>query len=257
MPAEMEDLAYDLARSGSSAWTRLHSQISSSLKCEWTDGTEKTVTQLRALGSDPDRQVRKAAWEKELTLWKTMETPLAAALNGVKGFSHTLNSRRGWKSTLEKSVHQAGMSLTTLEAMIRAMTDSLSDFRRYMKAKAGVMGLEKLSWYDTVAPLGGTRETWTWEKSRDFIIRHFGALSPEYAAFGRRCFEKNWIDAPPREGKVGGAYCISFPLFESSRVLTNFTGNFGDVSTIAHELGHAWHHEVLKKAPALRTASTP
>jgi len=50
---------------------------------------------------------------------------------------------------------------------------------------------------------------------------------------------------------VGGAYCISFPLTEESRIMTNFSGSFNDVSTVAHELGHAWHHEVLKKAPGL------
>ncbi|MDC7232650.1 MAG: M3 family oligoendopeptidase [Spirochaetales bacterium] len=248
---EMEDLAYDLARSGSSAWSRLHSQLSSSLKTEWTEGADKTVTELRGLGSDPDRDVRRQAWKKELDCWKSVETSMAAALNGVKGFTHTLNSRRGYKSTLERSVRQAGMSMTTLEAMISSMTESLPDFRRYMKAKASFMGLEKLSWYDTVAPLPGQSEPWSWEKARQFIIRHFGSLSPEYAAFGKMCFDRKWIDAPPREGKVGGAYCIGFPEIRESRVLTNFTGSFNDVSTIAHELGHAWHYEVLKETPAL------
>ncbi len=251
MPPESEDLAYDLARSGSSAWSRLHSQISSSLKTEWEDGESKTVTELRALGSHSDREVRKKAWKKELECWKSAEVPIAAALNGVKGFTHTLNTRRGYSSTLERSVRQAGMSMATLDAMIAAMKESLPDFRVYMKAKASLMGMEKLSWYDTVAPVSTSAEDWSWQGSRDFIISHFTSLSPEYGRFGERCFREKWIDAAPRNGKVGGAYCISFPRFGESRVLTNFTGSFNDVSTIAHELGHAWHFEVLKDAPAL------
>ncbi|QEN08008.1 M3 family oligoendopeptidase [Oceanispirochaeta crateris] len=246
-----EDLAADLSRSGGTAWGRLQESISSSLKTEWEEGEEKTVTQLRLLSTHADREIRKKAWKKELQCWESMEIPLAAALNGVKGFSHTLNSRRGYKTTLERSTHQAGMSQTTLEAMIGSMKKSLPDFRRFMKAKASAMGLERLSWYDTVAPLSNAKDEWTWDRARGFIIEHFSSLSPAYSDFARFCFDKNWIDAPPRKAKVGGAYCISFPLTEESRIMTNFSGSFSDVSTIAHELGHAWHHEVLKKAPAL------
>jgi oligoendopeptidase F len=180
-----------------------------------------------------------------------MEIPMAAALNGVKGFSHTLNSRRGFESTLDRSTRQAGMSGNTLEAMIGSMKNSLPEFRRFMKAKATAMGLPRLSWYDTVAPLSTRSDEWSWDRAKTFITRHFSALSGEYSEFARMCFDRNWIDAPPRESKVGGAYCISFPLTEESRVMTNFSGSFNDVSTIAHELGHAGHHEVLKKAPAL------
>ena len=251
MAPELEELAADLGRSGASAWGRLQETVSSTLKCEWAEGEEKSVIQLRALASDPDREIRRKAWEKELACWESVEIPLAAALNGVKGATHVLNSRRGGETTLERSVRQAGMSRHTLDAMIAAMTDALPDFRRYMKAKARRMGRETLAWYDTVAPLEGETASWSWEKTKAFITEHFAALSPSYAAFGKRCFSENWIDVPPRASKVGGAYCISFPLTEESRILTNFTGNFSDVSTVAHEMGHAWHHEVLKEEPAL------
>ncbi len=251
MSPELEDLAADMSRSGASAWGRLQETVSSTLKCSWSEGEEKSVIQLRALAADPDRETRKKAWEKELECWKSVEIPMAAALNGIKGSTNTLNGRRGYESTLEKSVRQAGMSRRTLDTMIAAMTDALPDFRRYMKAKARRMGLEKLAWYDTVAPLETRSPLWSWEKTTEFIKEHFGALSPSYAEFARRCFSENWIDVPPRSSKVGGAYCISFPLSEESRILTNFTGSFNDVSTVAHEMGHAWHHEVLKKAPAL------
>jgi len=246
-----EDLAADLSRSGGSAWSRLHNTISSSLKTDWNRSESRTVTQLRLMASDPDREIRKMAWEKELKCWESMEIPLAAALNGVKGFSHTLNSRRGYKRTLDRSIRQAGMSAETLDAMIGSMKESLPQFRRFMKAKASAMGLERLSWYDTVAPLSSLEDEWTWERTKGFITEHFASLSPEYADFARRGFTENWIDVPPRKSKVGGAYCISFPLTEESRIMTNFSGAFNDVSTVAHELGHAWHHDVLKKAPAL------
>lgn len=249
-PAE-EDLAADLSRSGGSAWSRLQETLSSSLKSEWNEKETKTVTQLRLMGSDPDRSIRQKAWKKELQCWESAETAMAAALNGVKGFSTTINSRRGYDSTLQKSTRQARIAPETLDAMIESMKESLPDFRRYMKAKAAKMKLKKLSWYDVIAPMSSDSKEWSWEEARSFIIENFASLSPSYANFAKKAFEESWIDAPPREGKVGGAYCISFPLQEESRIMTNFDGAFTDVSTIAHELGHGWHHEVLKKAPSL------
>ncbi len=251
LSAAEEDLAADLNRSGASAWERLHQGVSSSLKCKWEGNEEKSVVELRAMASHEDRDVRRRAWEKELSCWKSAQIPLAAALNGVKGSTEVLNRRRGCKSTLDRAVRQSEMSRETLNAMIEAMKGALPDFRRYMKAKARLLGLEKLSWYDVIAPVKGSGKSWSWEECRQFIIKHFGALSPEYSDFAKNCFANFWIDAPPRPGKVGGAYCISFPLQEESRILCNFTGSFTDVSTVAHELGHAWHHEVLKKAPSL------
>jgi oligoendopeptidase F len=251
MAPELEDLAADLSRPGGSAWSRLQETLSSTLKTEWEPGEWKTVTQLRLMGSDSDRNIRKRAWEKELKCWESAETALAAALNGVKGFAHTINSRRGYDSTLQRSISQARMAPETLNAMIEAMKESLPDFRRYLKTKASKMGLETLSWYDIIAPMGGGSKKWSWKESREFIVDNFASLSPEYASFGKKAFDEGWIDAQPREGKVGGAYCIGFPRQKESRILTNFDGAFTDVSTIAHELGHGWHGEVLKDAPAL------
>ncbi len=69
--------------------------------------------------------------------------------------------------------------------------------------------------------------------------------------FARRAFTEGWIDATSRNGKVGGAYCTNLPLVGESRILCNFDGSFDSVSTVAHELGHAWHSEVMKDLPGL------
>ncbi|MDF1568679.1 MAG: M3 family oligoendopeptidase [Spirochaetaceae bacterium] len=251
MSGPEESLAADLQRSGGDAWDRLHGKLSSSLSRPW-DGGEKTVTELRAMAYDPDRHVRRKAWEEEIAAWKSAEISFAAALNGVKGTTATLNDRRGWGSTLEKSLVQNRLSRTGLDAMLGVMTESLPMFRDYFRAKAAKLGLSRLSWYDLFAPIPSAEsDRWTWERVKDFIPGMFDTLSADMGDFARRAFDSRWVDAAPRPGKVGGAYCTNLPLTGESRILCNFDGSFDSVSTVAHELGHAWHGEVVKNLDAL------
>ena len=248
-----EELAGDLARAGADAWARLQEVISSQLKVVWneTTGEEKTVTQLRALAHDPDRDTRKKAYYKELEAWEKMKIPLGFAINGVKGFSVILNKRRNYKDTLERSIAQSRITDKTLNALIGSMKKSLPLFRNYLTAKASLLGIEKLSFYDIFAPVGETPKKWSYSEAKDFIITQFNDFSSELAEFANTAFQKGWIDAEPRDGKIGGAYCASLPLEKESRILCNFDGSFNSLSTIAHELGHAYHHHVLKETPHL------
>ncbi len=89
-------------------------------------------------------------------------------------------------------------------------------------------------------------KSWTFDEARDYIIKEYNSFSPRMGDFARMAFEKNWIDAPVYPGKVGGAYCQDFYVQKESRVLTNFTGAFSDIITLAHELGHAFHFNCIK-----------
>jgi len=248
-----ESLAADLSRAGGDSWERLQEAVSSTLSWLWDEqtGERKTVIELRSLAMDPDRKVRERAYEKELEAWKSVEVPMAFSLNGVKGFSTTLNTRRGYSSTLARSVRQSRISEATLDSLLQAMRESLPMFRRYFHTKAEIIGVKQLAFFDLFAPVGDDVEKWPFEKSRKMIETQFGAFSSEMGAMATKAFEKRWIDARPREGKVGGAYCISFPLTKSSRILCNYSGTFSDLTTVAHELGHAFHHEVLKDASSI------
>jgi oligoendopeptidase F len=87
---------------------------------------------------------------------------------------------------------------------------------------------------------------WSWTEACSFVADRFEEFDPLMADFARRAFAAGWVDAEPREGKVGGAYCTDFPLARESRILCNFDGSFDALSTVAHETGHAWHHEIVK-----------
>jgi oligoendopeptidase F len=125
--------------------------------------------------------------------------------------------------------------------MLAAARESFPDFRRYLRAKARMLGLEKLAWYDLGAPVGKEMQIWDFEKARDFIVARFGDYSQRLSNFAARAFRENWIDAEPRAGKVNRAYCIPLRCDES-RIFVNFQPSFTGVSTLAHELGHGYHN---------------
>jgi pepF/M3 family oligoendopeptidase len=248
MSVEEEDLAADLARSGADAWGRLQEALSANLKTEWEEGVEKTVVQLRSLAFDPSRSIREKAFRSELALWESARVPLAFALNGVKGHSISVDGRRGYQSTLEKSWEQNRITGTALQTMIDVMTESLPLFRRYLGAKARALGLPRLAFFDLFAPISGEGRSWTFAEGREFIAEQFGDFSAGLEEFAELAFSGQWIDAEPREGKVGGAYCMGVPDRKESRVLCNFDGSFSSITTLAHELGHAYHHHILRDA---------
>jgi len=257
MSADMEDLAADLSRSGADAWSRLHEALTSTASAPWPrggSGERKSLVALRALAFDPDRAVRADAFAAETEALRSVEIPLAAALNGIKGAYLAVNKRRGWKDALEKSASQARISRETLDSLIAALEESLPVFRRYLKAKASLLGVRSCAFYDLFAPVGEAGRKWSYAEARAFIEERFSAFDPSMGAFARHAFDASWIDAEPRDGKVGGAYCTDFPVKGDSRILCNYEGSFSSLTTLAHELGHAWHHEQLKDLPRSLTA---
>jgi pepF/M3 family oligoendopeptidase len=266
MSSELEDLAADLQRSGGDAWGRLQEAITSSASAPWPfDGgqasaegaSRKTLVELRSLAYDEDRSTRERAYRTELGLCESLKIPAAAALNGVKGFSVSLNARRGWETGLDKSAAQARVDRETLDALILAMEESLPSWRRYLRAKARLLGIGRCAFYDLFAPVGGATgagaRRLSFADARDFVVGALSDFDPAMGDFAARAFGSSWIDARMRPGKVGGAYCIDFPAARTSRVLCNFDGSFGSAITIAHELGHAWHAEAVRDLPYVYT----
>jgi len=246
-----EELASELNLSGASGWEKLQGVVTSQLSVEIEiDGETKKLPApaLINLRSHPVAEVRKKGYEKEMEAWKSVEEPLAAALNGIKGTVITLNKRRGRKDAIESAIDMARIDRETLDAMLSAMLDSFPVFRRYFRAKAKRFGQEKLPWWNLFAPVGKSETKFTFREARDFILENFLNFSPDLADFAARAFDNHWIDAEQREGKMGGAFCMDIPGTGESRILSNFDGSLDQVSTLAHELGHGFHNDCMEKA---------
>ncbi|MGD0422384.1 MAG: M3 family oligoendopeptidase [Candidatus Bathyarchaeia archaeon] len=251
-----ESLAADLELSGGNAWSKLQGTICSQLSVEFELNGKKEkmpITSILNLSHHKDPDVRRRAYTAELEAWKTVREPLAAALNGVKGTVVTLSKRRGRVDALHASLDQARIDRETLTTLIETMQESFPSFRRYLKAKAKRMGCNALPWWDLFAPVGTVDHHYSWDETREFIVEQFGTFSGRLAKLTERAFQHNWIDAEPRDGKRGGAFCMEVPAVDESRVLCNFDGSLDAVSTVAHELGHAYHNECQVGKTVLQT----
>jgi oligoendopeptidase F len=240
-----EILAAELNLSGSNAWSKLQGTVTSQLTVDFElDGKVQKLPMpaLINLHSHPDEAVRRRAYEAEMAAWQSVREPLAACMNGVKGTANTFNKHRGRNDAVHQAIDMARIDRATLETMLAAMEASFPVFRKYFQAKAKRLGKDKLAWWDIFAPAGRSEKKYSFEEARNFIVVHFARFTTEMADFAMGAFNHRWIDAEQREGKRGGAFCMGIPAVKESRVLCNFDGTLDQVSTIAHELGHAFHN---------------
>jgi len=254
MPLGEEELAAELVRSGSSAWERLHRDVSSLLSAQPDGGPDLPMSRVRGLASAPDRAVRSRAYQAELAEWERSAVPFALALNAIKGEALALSRRRGWRAPLDEALFRARIDRPTLDAMHGAARAAFPALRRYLTAKARLVGVPALAWYDLAAPLplaSRPGEGWTYEAAMDFITDRFATYSERLAGVARRARAERWIDVEPRRGKSDGGFCVRL-VGDVSRILVNFEPSFTSVETLAHELGHAYHNAVTAELPPLR-----
>jgi oligoendopeptidase F len=254
--AEAEEGLYsELSTTGSTAWERAHSDVTSQLTgvVELPTGTETLpMAAIRGLATDADPAVREAAYEAEMRAWPTVSVMCAAALNAVKGEANIVNRRRGWKSPIEASLFANNVSQATFDAMQSAVGDALPDLRRWMHAKARLHGRPgALPWYDLFAPLPFAPSSVSWSDGVEMIRGAFTSYSQPLGGLVDRALDEQWIDAGPREGKRGGAFCMPF-ADDRSLVFLNWSGSVDSAQTTAHELGHAYHNTQLAQRTALQ-----
>lgn len=248
-----EQLAADLDITGGSAWGRLRDHLTSQLVVEVplpTGMQRMGMSQVRNLAYQLDREVRRMGYEAEMDAWRRNELVFASAMNSIKGQVLTLCERRGWESPLDETLFYSNMDRTALEAMLSAARTAFPVFRRYLKAKAKALGLDRLAWYDLFAPVG-EGDRWDYSDAQQFVADRFGDFSADLKQLALRAFDEDWVDVPPRDGKRDGAFCMGVRRGES-RVLLNYEPTFNWVGTLAHELGHAYHNWCLRNRTPLQ-----
>ena len=255
LPGAIEEPVLRMQLSGGEMFSQLRDKLDATLEIDFR-GEKLPLSAVRALAYDADAATRREAYEAELAAYARIELPMSYCLNAIKAEARTMADLRGYDSVLAMTLDDSNMRAETLEAMWSAIREALPELREYLKAKGRLLGHNNgLPFYDLFAPLGSGR-TYTAEEARALLLDVFGRFSPEMADMMRTAFDEGWIDLYPRAGKSGGAFCAGCYAQRISRVMTNFTGSLSDVSTLAHELGHAFNNRMLERVPVLMT-STP
>lgn len=254
LPEAEEALSNELARDGIIGWGELYDVESGALRVRVDRGKgeeELSAGQASQLTMSEDPDLRERAYTALEAAWRSIGGRCAKALTHITGTRLVLNDRRGL-DPLDEPLMRARIERRTLEAMMEAARGARPLLDRYLAAKARAMGKDKLSWVDTHAPVGKSSGRVEYADAQELIVEQFQAFSPNLADFSRRAFRERWIEVEDRPNKRGGGFCADVPLSHQSRIFMTWGYNARSLSTLAHELGHAFHNEVLHPLPPAR-----
>lgn len=255
LPKEQEALVNTLSVDGYHGWGDMYDTLVSQVKIPFEENgeiVELSVGQAHNKFSNPDRNVRATVFKNWEKAWDEKADMFATTLNHLAGFRLSLYKERGWDEVLKEPLSYNRMQKETLESMWQVISDYKKPLTDYLKRKAEILGIEKLSWYDLDAPIGKVNTQFSYQEGAEFIIQHFGKFGDQLASFTKKAFEDSWIEAEDRAGKRPGGFCTSFPVSGQSRIFMTYSGTPSNVSTLAHELGHAFHSYALKNVHPLK-----
>jgi oligoendopeptidase F len=253
LPKEQELLAAELDVDGLHAWGRVYDRLSGGLRIriqERGEIIERSPGQVQFDMSQ--RAIRENNYYAADKAWTSIAEPCAEAINHIAG-SRLSKYRRLGVDHLAAPLNQNHMTRDTLDTMWSTVTSRKSCVVDYLKKKAELLGVERLSWFDQQAPLPssgrGTESSLTYDDACNLTIKAFSEFSPELGDFARMSVKEKWIEVEDRPGKRQGGFCTDIPTRKQSRIFMTFTQSNDSMSTLAHELGHAYHTWALRDQP--------
>lgn len=255
LPKEQELLAADLSVDGLHAWSRLYDRLAGELRVsvmERGELLEKSPGQISL--ESPEPSVRENNFFAANNAWATIADTCADALNHISG-SRLSKYRRLGVDHLAAPLHLNRMTRETLDTMWRTIGERKSCLADYLRKKAELLGVQQLAWWDLQAPLpaatGAGDSKLTYDEACGLTIDAFSEFSPKLGDFAQMSIEERWIEVEDRPGKRQGGFCTDVTTRGQSRIFMTFTGTADGMSTLAHELGHAYHSYVLRDQPLL------
>lgn len=245
---------------------KVYEILTNSFKFKLTvDGVEKTLTRdgLNQYYRHTSAEVRAATYQELYRVYGENKNVLAQIYTHlVRDLRVEMIGLRGYTSPI--SVRNLGNNLpdVVVDTLLAVCRQNTKLFQHYFQLKAKLLGMPRLRRYDIYAPVAQADKTIEFGTAAQLVLDSFQQFSPQVEQAARRVFEQNHLDVEPRPGKRGGAFCYSATPKHTPWVLVNFTGRLRDVSTLAHELGHAVHsmlasgHSVLNYHAPLPLAET-
>jgi pepF/M3 family oligoendopeptidase len=254
LPLQEEALIHALAVDGLHGWYQLYQTHVGKMRISCTlEGKKQllSVGQIYNHLTHPDRKTRTHLFSQWTNAWGQEKEILAQVLNHIAGFRLNVYEKRGWKSPLKEALDVSRMQEKTLTTMWNVVAKNKSPFVDYLKYKSKLLKLKKLSWHDITAPLHTSKKAFSYPKGIAFIEKAFNNYSPAMGKLVKDAQKGSWIEAENRSGKSPGGFCTPFPLQDQSRIFMTYSDSLENLTTLAHELGHAYHSQAIFDLPPL------
>ena len=257
-----EDMLKEREPAATSAWEILFNQVTSTLRVRF-EGREATVDELLGLVRDNRRERRLGAYDAVFAALAPHAPVQAHIYDTLVSDRLAMDRVRGYAGFRAVRDLQNELPAASVDAMLDGVERRYSLAHRWFRRKADLLGLERLALADQYAPLGVPRR-FTYPEATETVASALGQFSSRLESVARSLFAEKRIDAEPRVGKRGGAFCASVAQDAKPYLLLNFTENLDDVRTLAHELGHGMQSELsgerqtaLAFRPPLALAEVP
>lgn len=251
---QSENIINTLALDGQSAWSQHYDTIVASIQIPFNGEMLSAGQAFNTMMSSQDKAVRQELFEKWEQAWSEKADIFADTLNHLDGFRLNNYKLHGVDDFLKQPLEYNRLDKETLDMMWGTIQKNKQPIIDFLTRKAQLFGKDKMDWQDQDAPivLGDFEERrYTFDQAADFIVENFKKFSPKMSKFAQMAFDKAWIEAEDRPGKRPGGYCTSLPKSQESRIFMTYGESVNEVSTLAHELGHAFHSHVMWDLPTL------
>ena len=243
---DKEVILEETANTGSRAWVRLFEEVVSNHGFRYSlpnGGETKTLSQqeVLALLRSPDRPTRQAAADSFSEGLKQIERVLVFTYNNLLQ-DKAVDDRLRKFAYPEQSRHLSNeLERSSVDLVVRLCRENYKLVERFYVVKRKLLGLDKLTHVDRYAPLFEAERKVSYAEAKETVLSAFGRFSPMLEARAREFFDAQWIDAEPRSGKRGGAFCSYNTPDTHPVVFLSYLNKTDDVMTLAHELGHGVH----------------
>ena len=250
-----EKLLTEKSVTGAAAWGRFFDEVQGAARYE-LDGEQLTRDQALSKLYEQDRDLRRRAAAAVTTGLKAMQRTNTYIFNTLAADKASDDRLRHFSTWISGRNLGNQVDDRTVEALVEAVTGRYDIVARYYALKRRLLGLDELFDYDRYAPLPAADRFYPWPQAQQIVLDAYGRFHPRMAEVAGWFFERRWIDAPPRPGKMGGAFSHGTVPSAHPYILLNYDAKPRDVMTLAHELGHGVH-QTLAGVQGVLMADTP
>ena len=240
-----EQLILEKDQYGVRAWSNLQSKWLNTRKfIVIVEGRDKELSygEANALLTHPDRNTRISANKSIYGLLEKEECVFSSSLRSVCGDWVNNSKRRKYDSPMHDSLLVNDTTQEVIDNLMNSIERGIGVYRKYLNIKARILNLPKLNCADVKAPLPvAPHKNYTWAQAKELAIQAYDKFDLEFSNIVKNMFDRNHIDASPRDGKRNGANCAAWYKGKSAYILMTYTGELNEIFTLIHELGHAIH----------------